>query len=123
VIAIIGILAVVVLINLCNARIKGRDTRRIEDVNQIRKAIEVYYNDCGQYPSSLDPSTADAGCPAGVTFGDLMNPAPADPNGTAYAYTYDSSTNTFAITFTLEGTVENYGPGAHSMTQDGITTP
>ncbi|MBX4205149.1 MAG: type II secretion system GspH family protein [Candidatus Doudnabacteria bacterium] len=120
VIAIIGILAVVIIINLSTARVKGRDARRISDLNQARKALELYYNDCGQYPPTLDPTEA-TGCQAPVTFGDFLANPPADPQtGTPYTYTYDGSDNTFALDFTLEGGIDLYGAGPHTMTQDAI---
>ncbi|HWH07033.1 MAG TPA: prepilin-type N-terminal cleavage/methylation domain-containing protein [Candidatus Paceibacterota bacterium] len=50
VIAIIGILSSVVLVSLNSARMKARDTRRIADLNQIRLALELYYDDKGYYP-------------------------------------------------------------------------
>jgi type II secretion system protein G len=54
VIAIIGVLATLVLLQLGTARAKARDTKRIADVNQLRSAIELYYDDNGaQYPQTL----------------------------------------------------------------------
>ncbi len=52
VIAIIGLLASVVLVALNGARQKSRDTKRIADIRQLRKALELYYDDNGQYPIS-----------------------------------------------------------------------
>ncbi len=50
VIAIIGILASVVIVSLDNAKMKARDARRFSDINQIRKALLLYYEDHGDYP-------------------------------------------------------------------------
>ena len=50
VIAIIGLLASVVIASLNSARVKARDTRRISDLEQIRNALELYYNTNGNYP-------------------------------------------------------------------------
>jgi type II secretion system protein G len=52
VVAIIGILSSVVLASLNGARLKARTTRSIEDLNQLRTALELYYNDNGSYPLS-----------------------------------------------------------------------
>jgi prepilin-type N-terminal cleavage/methylation domain-containing protein len=49
VIAIIGTLASVVLASLNTARGKARDANRQSSLNQISKALEFYYNDCGSY--------------------------------------------------------------------------
>ena len=56
VIAIIGILATLLLLQLNVARAKARDTKRIADITQIRTAIEIYYDDNATYPSVLDPA-------------------------------------------------------------------
>ncbi len=50
VIAIIGLLASIVLVNVNSARSKARDARRIADLNQITKALELYYSEYGHYP-------------------------------------------------------------------------
>ncbi|MGD0977043.1 MAG: type II secretion system protein [Minisyncoccia bacterium] len=53
VIAIIGILATLLLLQLGVARAKARDAKRIADVNQVRTAIELYFDDnSGNYPSA-----------------------------------------------------------------------
>lgn len=52
VIAVIGILAGVILASLNNARAKARDARRISDLSEIKKALELYYSDFGYYPAS-----------------------------------------------------------------------
>ncbi len=49
VIAIIGILSSVVLVSLNSARAKARDARRKSDLNQIRIALSLYYNQYGNY--------------------------------------------------------------------------
>lgn len=50
VIAIIGILSSVVLSSLNAARLKARNVARISQLNQIRKSLELYYDDHGAYP-------------------------------------------------------------------------
>ncbi len=52
VIAIIGILSSVVLASLNSARMKARDARRIEDLRQIRLALELFFDANGYYPQS-----------------------------------------------------------------------
>lgn len=49
VIAIIGILATLLLLQLGTARSKARDATRIAHVNQIRSAVEFFFDDNGKY--------------------------------------------------------------------------
>ena len=51
VIAIIGLLSSVVLARLNSVRVKARDSARIQLVNQLQKAMELYYDDNGHYPA------------------------------------------------------------------------
>ena len=51
VVAIIGILSSVVLASLNSARAKARDTRRLSDMRQIQRALEMYYDANGSYPN------------------------------------------------------------------------
>lgn len=103
VVAIIGILSSVVLASLNSARAKARDTRRKEDMYQIRTALEVYYADNGSYPlpfpgwwggvstGSCGPGNSTSYI-AGLTPTyipvlpvDPSNPAPASCSGYLYA--------------------------------------
>ena len=52
VIAIIGILSSVVLASLNEARAKANDTKRISDLQQVQKALELYYGTYGAYPNT-----------------------------------------------------------------------
>ncbi|PJE50539.1 MAG: hypothetical protein COV29_03990 [Candidatus Yanofskybacteria bacterium CG10_big_fil_rev_8_21_14_0_10_36_16] len=55
VIAIIGILATLLLLQLAVARGKARDVKRIADVNQVRTALELWFDDnAAQYPATMD---------------------------------------------------------------------
>jgi type II secretory pathway pseudopilin PulG len=49
VIAIISLLSSAVLASLSGARESARDTRRATDFEQLRTALELYYNDNGNY--------------------------------------------------------------------------
>ncbi len=56
VIAIISILATVLLLQLGTARAKARDAKRVADINQVRSALELYFDDNATYPQSTDMS-------------------------------------------------------------------
>ena len=50
VVAIIGILAAVIITSLNNARAKGRDNFRKQSLEQIKTALEIYFNNNAHYP-------------------------------------------------------------------------
>lgn len=78
VIAIIGILSTLVLLQLGTARQRSRDAKRVADVNQIRSAIEMFYDDNGYFPDSI--LAADLGA--------YMTRVPNDPLVAATLYGY-----------------------------------
>jgi len=109
VIAIIGLLSSVVLTSLSGARESARDTRRKQDLRQVKTALEQYYNDNGKYPreKSCDSSIGAGGsCPIsppedgwdqGSKFyqdfvGGYMSTLPVDPiNNKNYYYQWEPS--------------------------------
>ena len=50
VIAIIGILASIIIVNVSTAMKRGRDARRKEDMETLRTALEMYYEKNLEYP-------------------------------------------------------------------------
>lgn len=54
VISIIGLLASVVLSSVSLARAKGRDAARVQEVDQIKNALELYYSTEKHYPISTN---------------------------------------------------------------------
>ncbi len=65
VIAIIGLLASVVLASLQTAREKANRGVFLQDVKQIKTALELYHQDNNEYPPNVDPW--------GTHIGDLMD--------------------------------------------------
>jgi prepilin-type N-terminal cleavage/methylation domain-containing protein len=139
VIAIIGILAAVVLVSLNSARAKSRDARRISDMHQIQTALELYYNDCGVYPTSLATATAN-GCTGATTFGTFLAAIPTNPSGctnaggsapagSATAYGYSPLTTAliptdYTVFFCTEGAVAptiTAAASGHTAKPGGIT--
>ena len=66
VIAIIGILSSVVLASLGTAREKARDAARISDVQNVSKALELYFDLAQSYPEN-ETGVADANQLSGPT--------------------------------------------------------
>jgi general secretion pathway protein G len=116
------ILAVLVSVGLgsyISSQTKSRDARRKTDLQNIARALEIYYNDQGGYPVSSG-NAGIAGQPWGDPFVDPDNPSetvymnvlPADPSDGAYYY--DSTDGTY---FQLYAFLENENDG--DLTKDG----
>lgn len=54
VIAIIGILAGIAMVNVRNAQRKAQETALRDDLHELRKAIDDFYADKQRYPSDLN---------------------------------------------------------------------
>ena len=130
VIAVIGVLAALVMPNLIQARAKARDARRLSDLDQLAKAMELYFNDHNHYPiwesgcletpnNPLIEGTPSS--PAFFTSQYMAKPAGLkDPLPSKYCYYYksDSTGGNFKIAAYLEkdtekalndnGTASNY---------------
>jgi prepilin-type N-terminal cleavage/methylation domain-containing protein len=78
VMAVIGLLATIAVTALASAGINSRNARRRADMIQITKALELYYGDHSQYPSTAGASScllAGGGyyCGSCGTYGSLPN--------------------------------------------------
>ncbi|NMC51616.1 prepilin-type N-terminal cleavage/methylation domain-containing protein [Candidatus Kuenenbacteria bacterium] len=142
VIAIIGLLATLSVVALNNARQKSRDAKRVSDIKQIQTALELYFVDQNGYPSvgtgqtlgSSNYAALSAGgfTATGSTSGTVyMGQVPSNPtpNGADYTYcsatsaaptTCAASTQSYMITFSLEGATGGLASGARTATPNGI---
>ena len=119
VIAIIGLLSTLAVVALGNARMKSRDARRVADIKQIQTALELYFNDAGDYPAAVAEGGAIAF--SGVTYMNIVPTYPTPPAG-SYVYSLDAA-GTYSITYTLEGITGGIAAGAHTATPASITDP
>ncbi|MDO8620543.1 MAG: type II secretion system protein [bacterium] len=62
VIAIIGLLSSIIFASLTTARMKGRDAVRLSGMNEIQKALELYYANHGKYPDTIYGTEGALGC-------------------------------------------------------------
>lgn len=99
VVAIIIIIASLVIVSVSNARIQGRDSKRIADLARIQLALESYKDANSSYPqnismdascwTTIDPratqqycGTPQSGCTAGnfqTSIQSYLSPLPTDP--------------------------------------------
>lgn len=93
VIVILGVISSFIIGNFITSLKKGRDARRKSDLEQIQKALEMYYEDKKSYPSSLsfgNKLCETAACISGEKI--YMQRVPNDPStGKTYAYESDGS--------------------------------
>ena len=129
VVSIIAVLSAVVMTTLTGERAKSRDARRLADLAQIQKALELYYAQNSQYPAFNAVSTpTGADCTAGGSSNDwfgletalapYISKLPRDPAGaqSTYQYFYDSdsgqSNKMYGLMARLEHSI-NYGKVAN----------
>ncbi len=107
VIAIIGILAGIVLVSLSGARASARDARRQADIDSIKTAMELFYNDNNAYlQQALAPTIQ---LPS-------LNPVPKDPSiGASYGWVDNSSG--------VGGTNTNQSYCAYAVLEKAATPP
>lgn len=115
VIAIIGVLSSVVLASLNSARARANNAKRQADIKQIQSALELYYNDHGQYPvqaswrgttpycygTGSDPSTAIPGL-----VPNYISALPQDPKSSGQYYCYLYISNGVGYKVLVNNTVE-----------------
>jgi general secretion pathway protein G len=116
VIAIIGVLATLLMVNFVGVRQRARDAQRKSDLRQIQSALELYRADNSKYPDlgNGDGQFPDK-CGTGVSFamtGTIyMQTVPCDPLGAGITYTYTSpipgQSGTYSITACLENASDN----------------
>ncbi len=113
VIAIIGLLSTLSILALNSARARARDAKRVADVKQIQTALEMYYNDAGDYPATIT-----AGSPIYSGSSTYMQAVPVPPTpvdgtscpATQALYTYTKGTYSYTLNYCL-GAAVNTIPG------------
>ena len=127
VIAIIGLLSTLAVVALGSARTKARDSKRLADLKQMQTALELYYTDNNAYPPAASPlnlGDTPSAClnASGFTTAGCASPymgqVPLDPKSGNYVYTIASGT--YSITASLEGIVNNLGPGTITLSPTGL---
>lgn len=126
VMGIIGILAGLLFTNFSGARERARDTKRKNDLSQVKNALRLYYNDTQGYPTATSGKITGCGstCTWGVsTFSTgatvYMNQLPQDPaydtaTSQGNVYTYASADTEH---FTIKAVLENASDPAISTSQ------
>ena len=114
VISVIGLLAALIMVNFNAARERAKDVERKSDLDQVKKALRMYYNDMTLYPETGGSNKIKAcGNPATTTFewgsqfacGSMvyMKALPTEPSvDQVYKYQQAASGQDFCLWATLE---------------------
>jgi len=128
VITIIAILAATVFVAIDPlTRLRtARDTTRLEQVTEIKKALDLYALDNGHYPSYSDWISGSITSPTlGTAYLATIPkaPTPADGNcgdNNEYVYWPSNNLSSYTLTFCLGSAVESFTAGVKVLTQAGL---
>lgn len=143
VITVIGFLLTVAFVAFENARSKARDAKRVANIDQIRKALDLYFNSQGSYPIVGSPGIAlgtdnyDVLCSGTTDSGFKGDISDCGLNATLYVdhvpkafgvvsddvYSYEGTANDYTLTFYLEKKVEALGPGPCTAKPGSVSCP
>lgn len=127
VIALLGLLAIILLGNFNQTLMRGRDAQRKNDMAQLQRALESYYEDNHSYPTFTSifgqKLCTTQACPASDI--NYMLKTPNDPNS-AYVYLYvpaptpnpSGPSSSYYLYSNIENTLDT-GP---NVSKKGFTT-
>ncbi|MFA6027843.1 MAG: type II secretion system protein [Patescibacteria group bacterium] len=133
VVAIIGVLLTLIIMAVGSANKISRDNKRLADIKEVQRALELYKADNGKYPPVNDASATTTACGTGGRWCTLENylngttlgtkymaKLPLDPSypNTTYTYYYDSDTGDGNQSYMMRVSLE-YSKNASKMTGDG----
>ena len=105
VIAIIAALSSAVLVSLAGTQAKARDTRRLEDMASLQKALQLYLISHGHYPIQTSTTLTGTDPVMSALIADGVIPStPTDPSApiTQYSYVSNEIGNDYSLGFCLE---------------------
>lgn len=97
VISIIGVLSAVLVANFMGMRERARDAQKISDLNSIKSALRLYYNDKQSYP----PTSNGMPCNNCLNSDDFLVYMPGI-SGVGYTYSVLNNGDSFVLTVGLE---------------------
>ncbi len=114
VIGVLGVLSAIILavVNPVEQFNKSQDSKRKQDLAQVQRALEVYYNDFHRYPpvyqaANANQISSDGTSGTAVAWGHTWSPymdvLPIDPKtAKSYAYWSDSTGQSYALYAALD---------------------
>ncbi|MBU0727688.1 prepilin-type N-terminal cleavage/methylation domain-containing protein [Patescibacteria group bacterium] len=89
VVTIIAILSVTAYMALGGQTVKAKNSKRLQDLSTIQSALEVYFIEFSEYPSTTPLTSGSA---AGEIPRKYLSEVPVDPEGPNYYYWTDGAT-------------------------------
>lgn len=99
VIAIIGILSALLMVNFVGIKQRARDGQRKSNLRQIQSALELYRADQGSYIDQLQSCGANLQSVSGTIY---MRKIPCDPLDGTTSYSYWTDTRKYCLRACLE---------------------
>lgn len=102
VISIISVLTIISVSSFVTAQVKSRDSQRKSDLDQVSKALMLYYSDTGTFPTEVDFKFGNE--TPGFVIGETvyMRKTPQDPKYPNYIYKYKTNGKFFNLFADLE---------------------
>lgn len=135
VVSIIAVLSAVAMTTLAAERAKSRDARRLADLAQIQRALELYHAQFQAYPAfNAIQTPTGADCTAGgssndwcgleTALRDYIPKLPRDPAGAqaTFTYFYDSDTGNSNKDYGLMARMEHQNSFARVANDGGFYT-
>jgi prepilin-type N-terminal cleavage/methylation domain-containing protein len=94
-ISIIAVLSAVLVANFMGARERARDAQKIQDLNAVKNALRMYYNDNQSYPGTVDNSSYNLSSDIGTSY-------MSNISNVSYTYLRTNGGDGFILTTGLE---------------------
>ncbi|MBI4049251.1 MAG: hypothetical protein HY395_00315 [Candidatus Doudnabacteria bacterium] len=114
-----------------SATAKARDAKRMADVQQIRTALELFYNENGRYPAAENGQVSPNDGQNNSKFSNILAIYPATPtppdggcseNNNKYIYEQIDGGKSYSLTYCLGFDYKDYKAGVVQLTPNGSTT-
>lgn len=120
VIAIVGLISAAAMVGLGNVRSKQRDTRRVANITELQKGLQLYIAQVGNYPTQagcVDGSdTVSTELAAkGLIAANAKLVDPLYPSDAAKCYFYDGNGSKYKLRYTLESNSAAGEAGDHTI--------
>lgn len=120
IIAIIALLSVTAIVTLSSSQRKSRDARRLADLKELQKAVELYHSELDVFPLTTSTSN-ETWTEFGTAIESYITNIPIDPTNrddTDYVYSY--GTNNAGSEYFLGAKLENTAHTALNGDDDSI---